>query len=229
MEEKKASAVCEENTREIPEDNKNKTPNSDDQKKRKKKIIIFSSIGAAVALIALIIIIAVSSIHPVHKFFLKVAQTEKYEMTIEILDIPLLGSVSIRSKFDGNIQYTPATLFTDEKYVEKVGDTKYTYTKNNDGVWIKTAKADEDESSDITESEEIKELLNLDNYEKIDGEKNAYKLKDGVVFEEFKDVIFHLGDDSCTIDLTLSLAGLKCKGRIIISNVGKVDLTLPKV
>ena len=90
-------------------------------------------------------------------------------MTATMSNVPLFGTLTITTKVDGNIQYTPAIMFSSEEYIETVGDIEYKYTKNDDGKWTKTEKAKEDDSSSVASPESIDAFFNPENYEVIKG------------------------------------------------------------
>jgi hypothetical protein len=75
----------------------------------------------------------------------------------------------------------------------------------------------------------FKELMNLENYEEVEGKKNVYRQKEGVEFEGFKNVTITIEKGTCTIQMILYTGGMALDATLVISNVGKIDLTLPKV
>ena len=203
------------------------------EKTSKKKAIVLTVIIAAITLIA-IMIFSMFAKHPIEIIAYKIAKANNYQMSAVISDVPLLGSMTIQRKIDGNIEYTPSTLFGDEEYIEIVGDVKYSYTKNDDGNWIKaeiteTENSSDNGTSDSTSSESILELLNSKNYEKVKGEKNTYKQKRDVVFDNFEDVVIYIGDNSLTIEMTMTLEKISCEAKVVFSKIGEIELTLPEV
>lgn len=197
----------------------------------KTKKIIFSAI-AAVLLIAIIVgIVLWSSVHPLEKFALKIARKQNFQMDIVLSGIPIFGAVALTCEVDGNIQHIPAANFISESYIETVGDKRYTYTKDDTGKWTKTeSDVDEDDLfGNLQESEAFQELMNLENYEEVEGKKNVYRQKEDVEFDGFKNVTITLEKDTCTIEMILYTSGMALDTVIVISNIGKMDLTLPKV
>ena len=201
------------------------------KKLTKTKKIIFSVI-AAVLLIAIIVgIVLWSSVHPLEKFALKIARKQNFQMDIVLSGIPIFGAVALTCEVDGNIQHIPAANFISESYIETVGDKRYTYTKDDTGKWTKTeSDVDEDDLfGNLQENEAFQELMNLENYEEVEGKKNVYRQKEGVEFDGFKNVTITLEKGTCTIEMILYTSGMALDTVIVISNIGKMDLTLPKV
>ena len=201
------------------------------KKLTKTKKIIFSAI-AAVLLIAIIVgIVLWSSVHPLEKFALKIARKQNFQMDIVLSGIPIFGAVALTCEVDGNIQHIPAANFISESYIETVGDKRYTYTKDDTGKWTKTeSDVDEDDLfGNLQESEAFQELMNLENYEEVEGKKNVYRQKEDVEFDGFKNVTITLDKGTCTIEMILYTSGMALDTVIVISNIGKMDLTLPKV
>lgn len=201
------------------------------KKLTKTKKIIFSAI-AAVLLIAIIVgIVLWSSVHPLEKFALKIARKQNFQMDIVLSGIPIFGAVALTCEVDGNIQHIPAANFVSESYIETVGDKRYTYTKDDTGKWTKTESDvdDDDLFGNLQENEAFQELMNLENYEEVEGKKNVYRQKEDVAFDGFKNVTITLEKGTCTIEMILYTSGMALDTVIVISNIGKMDLTLPKV
>lgn len=170
-----------------------------------------------------------SAKHPIEAFKEKMEQTGNYEMTVTMSDVPLLGTMTITTQVDGNIQHTPAVLFNNEQYTETIDNTVYTYTKNEDGTWEKTESAAEEDSSDITKDENLDKLFDPNKYEAVKGEKNTYKQKKDEVFGDFSDVTLSIGEDTCTFEMTSTSEGMTYGIKLVISKIGEIDLTLPAV
>ena len=166
--------------------------------------------------------------HPIENFAEKMAKANNYQISITLSDVPLLGTFTITEKVDGNITYTPAVLFDGECYTETVGNVVYTYTQNEDGTWTKS-QSETDDSSSVWSDDNMNDLFNPDNFEKVKGEKNTYKQKAGVVFDTMDDVVIVVTDESCTINMSMVVDGLTCGVKIVISKLGAIDLTLPTV
>ncbi len=193
-----------------------------------KKIII--AVVAAVLCVATVLSIVLinSSIHPIEKFAAKVARKQNFQMDVVLSGIPIFGAVALTCEMDGNIQHIPEATFISESYVETVGDKQYTYSKDGNGKWTKT-ESEGGILSGIQDNEMLRELVNPDNYEPVEGKKKVYRQKDGVEFESCKNVTITIEKDSCTIEMILYTDGMALDTLIVISNIGKMNLTLPKV
>lgn len=193
------------------------------------KIII--AVVAAVLCIATIlsIVIVSNSMHPLEKFALKILRKQNFQMDVVLSGIPIFGSVALTCEVDGNVMHIPNATFVSEQYVETVGDKCYTYTKDNNEKWTKAETDGNSIFANLQDNELVKELINLDNYEEVEGEKNVYRQKEGVELENFKNVTITLEKDICTIQTILYTDGMALDTVIVISNIGKMDVTLPRV
>lgn len=191
----------------------------------KKFVSLFLSLTLCISMA--LIVSSCSTQHPIEKFINKVADTDSYQMSVTISNVPLFGTITATTKVDGNIQYTPATLFNEEEYTEIVGDIKYTYTKDEDGKWSKTQDTEEDDDSSWLSEKTMEEFFNPDNYETVKDKKNTYKQKENVTFDDFEDVLITIEEDSCTIEMVSSDEGYNVK--LVISRIGEIELTLPTV
>jgi len=195
-----------------------------------KKIII--AVVAAVLCIAMVVgIVLWSSVHPLERFAGKIARKQNFQVEIFLYGIPLFGSVSFTCEVDGNIQHIPASNLVSESYIETVGDKQYTYAKDESGKWT---KAENDVGADdlfgnLQENEAFQELMNLENYEEVEGKKNVYRQKDGVEIDNCKDVVITLEKGTCSIEMILYTNGMALEALIVISNIGNINLQLPKV
>ncbi len=192
-----------------------------------KKIIL--AVVAAVLCIAMVVgIVLWSSVHPLEKYALKLLQKQSFQAEILVTGIPFFGGFSLIYEIDGNIQHIPEGPSTLEAYVETVDDLQYTYKKDENGNWQKSEGA-ENAFADLENNETIKQLLNVDNYEPVEGEKNVYRQKADVTFEDFEDVTITIDGDKCMIEMVLLTNGMALEAMIIISRVGKIHLNLPTV
>ena len=155
------------------------------------------------------------------------ADADSYQISITMSNVPLFGTITMTTKYDGNIQYTPAVMFSEEEYIEKVGNVEYKYTKNDSGKWIKTQNSTENDSSGVIGDKTLEKLFNPDNYEKVKDKENTFKQKKGVSFDKFEDVVMTIEDKSCTIEMVSTDDGYGVK--VIISKIGEIELTLPAV
>lgn len=190
--------------------------------------IVIAAVAALLCIATVLLIVISASQHPLEKFAAKMIKKQSFQMDVVLSGIPFFGTVSLTYEMDGNIQHIPAGSFVSESYMETVGDKQYKYTKDETGKWIK-AESEENLLSSIQSNETLKQLLNVDNYEKVEGKKNVYRQKADVVFENCKDVTITLEDKSCIIEMIALSDGMALETLIVISNVGKVNLTLPFV
>ena len=193
------------------------------------KKVISILIVIATCLSLLMAFTSCSSKHPIDEFKEKMEKSDSYQMSITMFDVPLFGTFTMTTKVDGNIQYTPAVMFSEEEYVETVGDVKYKYTKDDSGKWTKEKEETNDDDSSIYGDESMEQLFNPDNYEKVNGEENTYKQKSDVTFNDYEDVKITIEDNSCTIEMNAISDGMTFGVKIVISKIGEVELTLPKV
>ena len=201
------------------------------KKLTKTKKIIIAAVAAVLCIAMVVGIVLWSSVHPLEKFALKIARKQNFQMDIVLSGIPIFGAIALTCEVDGNIQHIPEATFVSESYIETVGDKQYTYTKDETGKWIKTESNTDTDSiiSGLQDNEMFKELMNLENYEEVEGKKNVYRQKEGVEFEGFKNVTITIEKGTCTIQMILYTGGMALDAMLVISNVGKMDWTLPKV
>ena len=200
------------------------------KKLTKNKKIILAIVAAVLCLATVLSIVIVNaSIHPLEKFALKIMKKQNFQMDIVLSGIPIFGAVALTCEVDGNVQHIPAANFISESYIEKVGDKQYTYAKDSNGKWTKTEGEASDMLSGIQSNDLLKDLMNLENYEEVEGKKNVYRQKEDVTFESFKNVTITLEKDSCTIEMILYTGGMALDAVIVISNIGKMNVTLPSV
>ena len=228
-----AEAPTEETLTEVPQTAETAKPASDTvtffgKTIPKKPLIIASAVAAAVVILTVTLSLVFAK-HPIAKFFEKMEKENNYQITITMYDIPFLGTLTMQEKVDGNVTYTPAVLFGEESYTERVGDDVYTYTKDSNDKWVK----EKEESSGATDStannfaEDFADLLNPKNYKK--ESKNKYVQKDDVKFDAYDNVVITIDDDCLTIEMDVISEGMTFRTKIVISDIGDVELTLPKV
>ena len=193
-----------------------------------KKVISLLTI-LATCLSILMAFTSCSSKHPIDEFKEKMKKADSYEMSITMSDVPLFGTFTMTTQVDGNIQYTPAVMFSEEEYTETVDGVNYKYTKDASGKWTKEKEETNDNDSSIYGDESMAQLFNPDNYEKVKGEENTYKQKSDVAFDDYEDVKITIEDNSCTIQMKAFSDGMTYGVKIVFSKIGEVELTLPKV
>ena len=193
------------------------------------KKVISLLIVLATCLSTLMAFTSCSSKHPIDEFKEKMEKADSCQMSITISDVPLFGTFTMTTKVDGNIQYTPAVMFSEEEYTETVDGVTYKYTKDDSGKWTKEKEETNDDDSSVYGDESLAKLFNPDNYEKVEGEENTYKQMSDVTFDDYEDVKITIEDDSCTIEMKAISDGMTFGVKIVISKIGKIELTLPKV
>ena len=195
-------------------------------KKRYPRLLILS-----LCLSMLVLATACSAKHPIEAFKQKLDKADSCQMSITMTNVPFWGSITMTTKIDGNIQYTPSVvLVCDEEYIETVGDVQYKYTKDDSGKWSKTkVENTDDDLSSIYGDKMMDQLFDPDNYEKVKGEENAYQQKTDVVFEDCENVKITISDASCTLEMSVTAEGMTFDVKIVISKIGEIKLTLPKV
>ena len=154
---------------------------------------------------------------------------ENYQVTATLSDVPIFGSISMQAKQDGNVSYMKGLLGS-ESYTETVGGDVYEYSKNFSDNWTKTKKEADETESDSTKAlftELFADLVNPSSY--VEVEKNKYKQKDGVEFENCDNVVIIFNGDTCTIEMDFVYIGFQVHATMVISDVGEVEITLPEV
>ena len=191
----------------------------------KKFISLFLTLMLCISMV--LIVTSCGAKHPIEEFKSKMEDADSYQMSVTMSNVPLFGTITMTTKYDGNIQYTPASMFDEEEYIETVGNIKYKYTKNEDGTWSKTQDTEEEDDSGVTGDKTMEELFNPDNYEKVKDKENTYKQKKDVTFDNFEDVTLTIEENSCTIEMASTDEGYGVK--LVISKIGEIELTLPTV
>lgn len=168
--------------------------------------------------------------HPIDKFKEKMENVDSFQMTVAMSDIPLLGSLTLTTKVDGNIEYIGSFLYSEEQYLEKVDDEIYLYTKDENGNWIKSkSDLNEEELSNVFSEKDLYGLLNSKNYEAVEGEENTYRQKKNVVFENYDEVKIYIGEEVYILEMNITTDGVTIKTKITISKIGEIELRLPTV
>ena len=196
---------------------------------KKTKAILISAIALVLCLATVLTVVLIqNSIHPLERFAAKIARKQNFEMEVYVSDIPLFGTISFVCEVDGNVQHICDSSFVSETYIEVVDGVQYQYSKNDNGKWVKEV-SEESLLDNITTSETLQQLINVDNYEEVEGQKNVYRQKSDVVFNGCKDVTISFDKKSCIIEMVSLSYGMELRTLIIISNVGNVDIQLPTV
>ena len=195
--------------------------------KMKKIVSLFLIIVACASL--MLASASCSTKHPLVAFQEKMEKADSYQITVTMSDVPLFGTFTMTTQVDGNIQYTPAVLFSEEEYTETVDGVKYTYTKDDSGKWTKEKDETTDDDSSVWVDESMQQLFNPDNFEKVKGEENTFVQKSDVTFDDYEDVKITITDDSCTMEMKTTSEGVTYGIKIVISKIGEIELTLPEV
>ena len=164
--------------------------------------------------------------HPIERFGKKLEKEKSCRMTLSFT-VAELGKVTMEQYRDGNITYYPANqmLGEEEYYTETVDDYTIEYYRDSKGVWQKDIYESEDDAFDP----EKNDIYNADKYEKVSGEKNTYRQKKNVIFDNFEDVTISFVEDTCVIECKMTIDTMEVDAKIVFSEVGEISLTLPKV
>ena len=202
--------------------------NSGILKSKKLKWILLASVAFVLCVSIALVAVLCKPMHPIEKFAYKLMQKRNFEMAVSVSGIPLFGSISFAVEMDGNVTHIPDLFLVEECYVEKVGNETFSYTKDENGNWVKT-KNEDNSSSELLNEDALKELIDYNNYDLVEGTNNVYRQKDSVQFENFKDVTITLEKDSCKIEMIAYAEGMTLETQIVVSKIGQMNVTLPKV
>ena len=192
------------------------------------KKIVSAFLVSVIFISALFFLPSCTSEHPIEKFGNDLKSADSYQINIIMSDVPGFGSMSIVQKVDGNIQYTYDTTIKSETYLEEIGDDTYHYTKDENGKWKKALWDKLSTESETSFIESICSMLDPDNFEKVEGEKNKYAQKSDVNFAYCKDVVITIENNSYTIEM-VSCANDSTSERFVFSEFGNIELTLPNI
>ena len=193
----------------------------------KTKAIVIAAVAVVVCVAAVLSVILISnSKNSLERLEEKLTKQNNFQMDIVFSGIPLFGSLSLTCETDGNLQHIPETSFFSETYIETVGEKQYSYTKNDFGKWEKSEGA-QISFSNLQDEDILAELMDADNYEPVENEKNVYRQKADVTFEYFQDVTITVEKDSCTVKMITLAEGMKLETHVVISKIGEVNVRLP--
>lgn len=169
--------------------------------------------------------VSCSSGNPFQSFLKEVQKEENFKVSM-VLYHDDFGKVTQTMYRDGNVTYYFANdlLDIDEYYEEIVDDYCITYQKNESGRWKKSI-SDQQSTTDST----FDDIWNMDNFERDKTNKNVYRQKKTVIFETMDDVVLTFEDDSAVVEGSMVFEGEKCDVKMVISDLGKIQLTLPTV
>lgn len=160
---------------------------------------------------------------PFKKFTKKLERKESCKVTMSF-NVDGVGRVVQIFYVDNNVIYYEGndTLRTDAYYVEIVDDYLVEYTKNFKGTWKKSKT-----KNDFNLEEN--DIFNSDNYIQDPEEKGVYRQKRNVIFEQFEDVVVAFLDDFVVIECVMMVDKIEANVKMVISNIGEYELTLPEV
>lgn len=168
------------------------------------------------------------------EFAVLFAESDNYQMDITLVDWTP-GGHTITEKWDGNLFYQSYVMWPVEHYVETVDGKQYVYQSDmnfpNDPTkpWTKFELEEGTEYSLVPDYTLEAFLSNVNNFVKIEGEENQYKLKDGVEIPYCNNILITLDETSCTIELNGYFYTGYTDIVVVIFNFGGVELTLPTV
>lgn len=197
-------------------------------KNKRVKTIMIASVAALLCGAIILVVILCLPKHPIEKFANKLFKKQNFQVEVTLGGIPLFIAKNFVMEVDGKIIHVPDTFFSEEYYLETIGNVHYKYTKDKNGIWSK--KLSEDDSiSNLLDEETIKQLVDPDNYELVEGTENVYRQKADTHFEYFKNVTLTLEEDSCKIEMITLAGDMLLETQIVISEIGEMDLELPTV
>ena len=190
---------------------------------KKRNFIIVMIILLALSFV----LIGCNSTRQIDRYYKRLVKADSATIIID-MQVPIFGKISMTMKMDDNKQYTSVP----EEYKEVIGDTTFTYTKNDNGDWIKTESQTEEDEVSI--KEKFKELLNSKNYE-YSKDLKKFVLKDDVN-PEFLDgmqadsLTLEIDGDKCIISgEVVNSEGMVMEIRITIKDLNKTEILLPPV
>ena len=190
---------------------------------KKRNFIIVMIILLALSFV----LIGCNSTRQIDRYYKRLVKADSATIIID-MQVPIFGKISMTMKMDDNKQYTSVP----EEYKEVIGDTTFTYTKNDNGDWIKTESQTEEDEVSI--KEKFKELLNSKNYE-YSKDLKKFVLKDDVN-PEFLDgmqadsLTLEIDGDKCIISgEVVNSEGMVMEISITIKDLNKTEILLPTV
>ncbi len=168
------------------------------------------------------------------EFAVLFAESDNYQMDITLVDW-VEGGHTITEKWDGNLFYQSYFMWPVEHYIETVDGKQYVYQSDinfpNDPSkpWTKYELEEGTQFSLIPDYTLEAFLSNVNNFVKIEGEENKYKLQDGVEIPYCNNIVITLDETSCTIELNAYFLYGYTDIIVVITNFGGVELTLPAI
>lgn len=166
-----------------------------------------------------------------------IEESDNYKMTMNInMSIATMNSII---EYDGNVSHTKETTGilgmseTEEYYTSIESGKQYKYEVGENGKITKTEYIQEDSDSDSDET--WKYLFDDDSYT-FNEEDNTFYMKDNVIINAgnegiISEATIKIGEDGeyYTFTYSLSASGLNATCKIVISDLGKVEIELPEV
>ncbi len=163
--------------------------------------------------------------HPIEEMREKIETEQNCQMDVTMSIAGMTFTMTTQA--DGDITYTPSVLGSPATYTETKDGKTYVYTQNEDNTWTKEEETLDSAANDMGLDEDaLMDLFNPENYDEEDGK---YVQKKDVTFPAFSDVTIEIEDDSCTINLKMSMEGMSVNAKIVFSKFGEINLTLPTV
>lgn len=188
--------------------------------KKKLKALI----GLMVIFSLLLCVTSCSSGDPFEKFSKKIEKEKNFKMTISMTveDVKITQT----SYVDGNVMYYPenTALMTEEYYVVNMENSVAEYRKNADNKWEKTIQENNDAFN-----LETNDIFNVENYKRDSEDKNVYKQKKDVLFDNFEDVVLTFYDESVVLECNMTMEMVKYGVKIVLSEIGEQKLTVPSI
>ena len=174
---------------------------------------------------------------PLETFKDTLLEKENYEVELTI-NVPLLGAQSFSLAVDGNLKYFGESSISKAMYFEETEDGKfylYTVDEKNKNKWDKTEvdglPVDMDAIDDILSDESVSKLLDISNYAVSIDDEFVFTQREDVEFDFCKDVVLTVARDlsTCSCEFSVEFLGVECTASVVISNIGEVKLSTPKV
>ena len=88
-----------------------------------------------------------------------------------------------------------------------------------------------DAIDDILSDESVSKLLDISNYAVSIDDEFVFTQREDVEFDFCKDVVLTVARDlsTCSCEFSVEFLGVECTASVVISNIGEVKLSTPKV
>lgn len=165
-------------------------------------------------------------------FFEKAKKENNYEA---VMDGTVGGIINIVTTVKNDGKKAEISI-GDTNWIQKISGNKiYRYVMDKNGNWSKTEITEATEYSSLFDTNPL--LNDFSIYEEIEGNPNQYKLKQGVQIStddniDLNSVLLTYENGVCTITYSSILnedLELTATYKLTISNVGKVNVTIPNI